>query len=78
MARFNCKLKEISKIAKIETHITSYVARHSFATIMKNKGVSTDIISELMGHSNVQVTMTYLKEFDNTTLDNAVKKLDDI
>lgn len=78
LARFNYKLKEISKIAEIETHLTSYVARHSFATIMKNKGVSTDIISELMGHSNVQVTMTYLKEFDNNILDNAVKTLDDI
>lgn len=78
LARFNYKLKEISKIAKIETHLTSYVARHSFATIMKNKGVSTDIISELMGHSNVQITMTYLKEFDNNILDNAVKTLDEI
>ncbi|QIG90660.1 site-specific integrase [Chryseobacterium sp. POL2] len=78
LARFNYKLKEISKIAKIETHLTSYVARHSFATIMKNKGISTDIISELMGHSNVQVTMTYLKEFDNNVLDNAVKTLENI
>lgn len=78
LSRFNCKLREIAKIAQIETHLTSYVARHSFATIMKNTGVSTDIISELMGHSNVQITMTYLKEFDNSILDNAVKKLDDI
>ncbi|MDO3423995.1 site-specific integrase [Chryseobacterium sp. APV1] len=78
LARFNFKLKEISKIAKIETHITSYVARHSFATIMKNKGVSTDIISELMGHSNVQITATYLKEFDSDVLDNAVRTLDEI
>lgn len=78
LSRFNCKLREIAKIAKIETHLTSYVARHSFATIMKNTGVSTDVISELMGHSNVQITMTYLKEFDNSILDNAVKKLDDI
>lgn len=78
LSRFNYKLREIAKIAKIETHLTSYVARHSFATIMKNEGVSTDVISELMGHSNVQVTMTYLKEFDTSILDNAVKKLDDI
>ncbi|MGL6126808.1 phage integrase SAM-like domain-containing protein [Chryseobacterium artocarpi] len=78
LSRFNYKLREIAKIAKIETHLTSYVARHSFATIMKNTGVSTDVISELMGHSNVQITMTYLKEFDNSILDNAVKKLDDI
>lgn len=78
LARFNCKLKEISKIAKIETHITSYVARHTFATIMKTKGVTTDMISELMGHSNVQITATYLKGFDSDVLDNAVRTLDEI
>ncbi|SHF23291.1 site-specific integrase [Chryseobacterium takakiae] len=78
LSRFNNKLREIAKIAKIETHLTSYVARHSFATIMKNRGASTDIISELMGHSNVQVTMTYLKEFGSDVLDDAVKALDDL
>ncbi|MFP3598450.1 phage integrase SAM-like domain-containing protein [Chryseobacterium sp. SIMBA_029] len=78
LSRFNNKLREIAKIAKIETHLTSYVARHSFATIMKNRGASTDIISELMGHSNVQVTMTYLKEFGSDVLDDAVKTLNDL
>lgn len=78
LARFNLKLREIAKIAKIETHLTSYVARHSFATIMKIRGISIAIISELMGHADVQVTMTYLKEFDVELLDEAVKTLDDI
>lgn len=78
LARVNFKLKEIAKIAKIDTQITSYVARHTFATIMKNRGASTDVISELMGHSNVQVTMTYLKEFDSDVLDNAVETLEDL
>jgi len=75
LGRFNSKLKLIAKLAEIETHITSYVARHSYATILKQRGTSTDVISELMGHSNVQITMTYLKEFDTDFLDEESRKL---
>ncbi|HFK5520902.1 site-specific integrase [Elizabethkingia anophelis] len=75
LARYNKKLKQLAKLAGIDKVLTSYVARHSFATILKQIGTSTDIISELMGHSDVQVTMTYLKEFDNKELDNANRKL---
>lgn len=78
LARVNKKLKVISSIAGIEKKITTYVARHSFATILKTIGTSTDLISELMGHSDVQVTMTYLKEFDNEELDKANRKLLDL
>ncbi|NGF75788.1 site-specific integrase [Fluviicola sp. SGL-29] len=75
LSRFNRKLQEIAKIAGVEKRITSYVARHSFATILKQMGTSTDVISELMGHSDVQVTISYLKEFDNEVLDNENRKL---
>ena len=71
----NRKLKEIAKLAKIEKRLTTYVARHSYATILKQMGTSTDVISELLGHSDVQVTMTYLKEFENDVLDKASRKL---
>ena len=75
LARINKKLKEIAKLAGVEKHLTSYVSRHSFATILKQIGTSTDVISELMGHSDVQVTMTYLKEFDTDFLDKESRKL---
>ena len=45
---------------------------------MKNLGVSTDIISESMGHSDVSVTNAYLKEFDNQVIDDAHERLKDI
>ena len=41
LSRYNRKLGEIAKIAGVESHVTSYVARHSFATILKKKGTST-------------------------------------
>ncbi len=75
LSRYNSKLKEIGKLANIDKKLSSYVARHSFATILKYLGTSVDKISEMMGHSDIQITMTYLKEFDNETLDQENRKL---
>ena len=69
------ELKEIAEICGIDKSITSYVARHSFANCLKQKGVATDIISESMGHKNLSITQTYLKEFDNSVLDEAIEIL---
>lgn len=75
LSRFNFRLKELAELAGIKKTLTSYVARHSYATILKKKGVSTDMISESMGHSDLRVTNTYLKEFENETIDKANDKL---
>lgn len=75
---YNSKLKDIATLAKVEKKLTSYVARHSFATILKQRGTSVEHISELMGHADVQITTTYLKEFDNETLDKENRKLLDL
>lgn len=75
LKKFNKDLKELSKIVGIESNVTSYVIRHSYATNMKFLGVSSDIISQSMGHSNVEITQSYLKEFENDILDNENEKL---
>lgn len=75
LKKFNRDLKRIAEICKIGTKITSYVARHSFATNLKQKGVSTDIISEAMGHQNLAITQAYLKELENDVIDDAMSKL---
>lgn len=72
---FNKKLKELAKMAGIEEKVTSYVIRHSFATNLKFEGVATDVISEIMGHADVQVTQAYLKHFSNDVTDSAWMKL---
>jgi len=59
----------------IKKNISSYVARHSFANCLKQKGVATDIISESLGHQNLAITQAYLKELDNSVLDKAVELL---
>jgi len=72
----NSNLKTIAKLAKIKTHITTYVARHTFATVLKKSGnTETSIISEAMGHKTEAITQTYLKSFENETVDNAMKNL---
>ncbi len=71
LRKYNQDLKEIGKICKINKQVTSYVARHSFANCLKQKGVPTDIISESLGHQNLAVTQAYLKELDSSVLDEA-------
>jgi integrase/recombinase XerD len=75
LKRFNRDLKEIASRQGIETNVTSYTIRHSFATNLKYVGVSMDIIGETMGHQNVNVTRAYLKEFQDDVLDDAMEKL---
>jgi integrase len=47
----------------IEQKIGTYAARHSFSTMLKRQGVSTDFIKESLGHSSVLVTENYLDSF---------------
>jgi integrase len=75
LKQFNNDLKKIAEIQGIESKVTSYVARHSYATNLKESGVSTDMISQSMGHQNVGITTAYLKDFDNNIIDDANEKL---
>lgn len=75
LKKFNKDLKEIARLCKIDKNISSYVARHSFANCLKQKGVATDVISESMGHQNLAITQAYLKELDSSVLDEASELL---
>jgi site-specific recombinase XerD len=72
---YNIKLKELAKICEITKNVSSYVARHSFANCLKQKGVATDVISESLGHQNLTVTQSYLKELDTKIVDTALQVL---
>ncbi len=69
ISKYNKRLKEIARLAGINKNITTYVGRRSFATILKVAGTPIAKISEMLGHSDVSVTMAYLKEFSNEDLD---------
>jgi len=55
--------------------LTTYVARHSFATILKREGVPTSVISETLGHSSEKITQIYLDSFENKQIDEAFSHL---
>lgn len=75
LKRFNSDLKKIAEIVEINKPVTSYVARHSFATNLKELGISTDVISQSMGHQNIAITSAYLKDFEDSIIDDANEKL---
>jgi integrase/recombinase XerD len=75
LKRMNKELKKVAKILEIETLLTTYVARHTYATTLKRKGINENIISENLGHKNIQVTQLYLQQFSNSVLDEANKVL---
>ena len=59
----NKHLKKIGEELSIEG-LTTYVARHTFATISKNAGQPVSFIQEKLGHSSINTTMIYLKGFE--------------
>lgn len=75
LAKINKYLKKIGDNLNLPLPLTTYVARHSFATVLKRAGVSTSIISESLGHSSEKITQVYLDSFDNEQIDNAMKNL---
>jgi len=72
---YNIELKDVAKLCNITKNVSSYVARHSFANCLKQKGVATDVISESLGHQNLGVTQAYLKELDTEIVDKALEVL---
>ncbi|XWW47022.1 site-specific integrase [Fibrella sp. USSR17] len=71
----NAALKELGTEAGINEPLTTYVARHSFASVLKKSGIPTSQISEMMGHDSEATTRIYLQSFENEVLDEASKVL---
>lgn len=62
--RINKRMKLIGAELGING-ISTYTARHSFATMLKRSGVSTSFISESLGHTDVRTTESYLASFES-------------
>lgn len=67
----NHKLRKISKILELPSHITMYVARHSWASIAKSQNIPIGVISEGMGHDSESTTRIYLASLDSSIIDKA-------
>ena len=75
LTHVNKGLREWSRLLELKTTLTTYVARHTFATVLKRSGVSVALISESLGHSDLSTTQIYLDAFENEQIDQAMQNL---
>ncbi len=75
LVKVNSCLRSLGERLGIELNLTTYVARHSFASVLKKSGTNIALISEALGHSDLTTTQIYLDSFDNEQVDNAMKSL---
>ena len=69
--QFNINLKRLAKLCGLHVNLTSYVIRHSWASIAKFSGIAPAVIGESLGHSDLKTTETYLAQFEHDILDKA-------
>lgn len=74
--QYNMRLKILADGAKIKRPITSHWARHTAAMMWLNKGVPVEIVSRMLGHSNVKITQAVYAHILDQTIVDAFDKAD--
>ena len=77
LRNFNRQLMLLGEMLGLGDKLSSYTARHTWATTAYYCEIHPGVISEAMGHSSITVTETYLKPFRNKKIDEANKKVVD-
>ena len=70
----NRNLKKIGEMAGLHIPLTTYVARHSWASIMRDMGNDITVVGKGLGHSDIKTTQIYLSTIDNSTVMKANKR----
>ena len=71
----NYNLKKIGKMIGLKIPLTTYVARHTWASIALHMNIPIATISEGMGHNSYKTTQIYLESIDVATINEANKKI---
>lgn len=66
--QINKYIRRVCDKMKIEMNVTTYSARHSYATHMMRHGAPTEFISKQLGHTNIKTTISYLENFEERQL----------
>ena len=74
---FNHQLALLGELLGIKGKLSSYAARHTWATTAYYCEIHPGVISEAMGHSSITVTETYLKPFHSKKIDDANRRIID-
>ena len=69
--QMNAHLKEIGQRVQSPVPLTSYVARHEWASIARDRQVPLSVISAAMGHESESTTRIYLSSLDTSAVDKA-------
>lgn len=73
--KINKFMKKIGESLELDLRITTYTARHSFATVLKRSGAPIEFISESLGHKDLKTTENYLDSFEDEVKEAYQKKL---
>lgn len=71
----NKYIKKIAFEVGINKNVSTSYARHSFATVLKRSGATIEMISELLGHSSVDITENYLGSFEKEQIQKQTSAL---
>jgi len=72
---YNRKLKELARLSGISHKLTSYVSRHSWASLAYDRNTDVSVISKGLGHTSSHTTYIYIKGIDDKRLDTANRKI---
>ena len=73
--KYNRNLKRLSKMMELDCQLTTYCARHSWATIAYKEQVPISVISNCLGHSTELMTHIYLQSIDDGEIDRQCSKV---
>lgn len=73
--KINQQLEKIADKLQLSGRLSNMTARHSFATTLKRKHVSAEVIGDFLGHANIKTTQNYLDSFTHETIIDTTKKL---
>ena len=73
--KLNCYLHHIEKLMSLKKSLHCHLARHTYATLLLNKGVRLETVSKTLGHTTTKITQQYYAKFQPTTIVNEVAKI---
>jgi integrase len=75
LALYNLRLKKLAVKGGIKERLTSYVARHSWATAASHSGIPLPVISRGMGHESIRTTELYIAQVNSYYVGHANRKI---
>ena len=74
-SKYQKYLRMLAEELQIAFHLTSYVSRHTAAMTLQRNHVPREVISQMLGHADLETTNIYLDSFDNRVINEAAKVL---